>query len=326
MDSLSHATTGALIGAAVSQTLLPSELGWCIGLGVLAGSLPDLDFLAEIFGKKAAWRHHRILCHNLPVALMLTVILAFGASFITPVSLSICLILCLTATTLHLFLDVLTSFGTCLWHPIKKTRYSTRSHFTVDIVVLSLSVAGLFINALLFSILLVAYLSLCIGLRVAVKNMIKQQLTQQGITQSFDIEPRAFAPFRWLLIVRCNQGYKYRYHFLWRHSDWYYQASTQQKDEFSALCKSHDVMKWVVATFDYPVYQRLDHQGQQLLLVEDLKWWLEPNKRPMAFTLTLGRDNNYWQIVHVSQGSYFQKVDGQVFLPAQKLTSFHQTN
>lgn len=329
MDSISHATTGALVGAAASQVLAPTELSWCIGLGLLAGSLPDLDFLAEMFGKKAAWRHHRILCHNLPVALALSVLLALLASLLTPLTLMVSLILCLIATTLHLFLDVLTSFGTCLWYPLTKKRYSTRSHFTVDLVVLSLALIGLFTNALIASAMLVGYLLLGVALRQAVKAIIRRQLLSQGINQGFDIEPRAFAPLRWMVIVPCDQGYKFRYHFLGWHGSWYFQnnaAQNSNQSEFSKLCQQHDLMQWVLATFDYPVYQRLNYQGQQLLLVEDLKWWLEPNKRPMAFTLTLKNVDKSWQIVHASQGGYFQKVDGKVFLPAQKLTSFHQQN
>ena len=50
MDTVSHASSGALTGAVVAELMLPSADISFVAIGLVAGLIPDIDFLAELKG------------------------------------------------------------------------------------------------------------------------------------------------------------------------------------------------------------------------------------------------------------------------------------
>ncbi len=317
MDSVTHAASGALFGMAVAQLAIPEAMVACIVVGTIAGSLPDLDFLAEFRGKIAAWKFHRILTHNIPVAFSLTLLLAGLASYTQGLPVGWMLVLCIGATSLHLLLDVLTSFGTCLLHPFSGERYSTRSHFIVDPFILAICVYGLVgPYAWQSMIALMVYIGCSVLLKSLVQAAIEVRLPVDLAGLKPQLEPMFLAPLRWLVIIETEKGYVYRYQNLFWPSQWY--SQDHESGEFVALCLQHELMRHVLKTFDMPLYQLRTHDGEQYLIVEDLKWRSEPGLRPLAFTLHLERVDDGWNIKEATQGGFFQRSDSVLFLPALK--------
>lgn len=312
MDSVTHAASGALLGMAVSQWVLPEATISCIVIGTIAGSIPDLDFLAELRGKVAAWKYHRILSHNIPVAFILTLMLAGIASYTQTLPFEWVLMLCISATALHLLLDVLTSFGTCLWFPFSSKRYSTRSHFIVDPFVLGICLYGLIsTNAWQGLLALMFYIAISLVVKTIMQMVIAARLPAGLNRSELHLEPVFLAPFRWLVIVKTAKGYVYCYQNLIWHSRWY--SYVHEFGEFEDLCLQHDLMRCVLKTFDMPLYHLRSYEDEYFLLVEDLKWRVESGLRPLAFTLKLKHENGNWQIVDATQGGFFQRSNSALF-------------
>ncbi|MFK7992977.1 MAG: metal-dependent hydrolase [Granulosicoccus sp.] len=317
MDSITHAASGALLGMAVGQWVLPEAIVSCIAIGTIAGSLPDLDFLAELRGKVAAWKYHRILTHNIPVAFLLTLLLACLASYSLSLPFTVALILCVGATALHLLLDVLTSFGTCLWYPFTTKRYSTRSHFIVDPFVLGLCLYGLFSTyAWQYLFALMLYISFSLIVKSMMQVFIGSRLPVGLNRKNLRLEPIFLAPFRWLVIVNTGEGYVYCYRNLMWQSPWY--SRNHECEEFEDLCLQHDLMRYVLKTFDMPLFKFRTYENGYFLVVEDLKWRSEPGLRPLAFTLKLQQEKQQWKIVEATQGGFFQRSDSAFFEPPEK--------
>jgi len=132
---------------------------------------------------------------------------------------------------------------------------------------------------------------------------------------SLHIEPTFLAPFRWLLIVPTDEGYVYSYQTLIWRSRWY--AQDFGDVEFVKLCQEHELMNYVLETFDMPIYTYKHIGGESFLIVEDVKWRLEPGLRPLAFTLKLEKFAGKWKIIEASQGGFFQKSNTELFTPVK---------
>ena len=113
------------------------------------------------------------------------------------------------AVASHLLLDVLTSFGTALLFPFSRVRYSTRSHFIADPIVLGILAAGLFTGASLSALAaLGVYLAACMAVRAALLRVVARNLARAGLPSApLVLEPRLLAPWRWLAVVTESDGY-----------------------------------------------------------------------------------------------------------------------
>lgn len=135
MDTITHGITGALI----AKSFFSKREGRIATLAVTLGSIfPDVDTLATWFydNRTAYLKIHRGVTHSL---VMLPVFaLAFGA--IT------CLLsrrkdkwllfssLYAVGIASHIFLDLITSYGTMIWSPVSYARYAWDITFIVDLV------------------------------------------------------------------------------------------------------------------------------------------------------------------------------------------------
>lgn len=322
LDTLSHASSGALTGAAAAELMLPSASTSLICIGLAAGLIPDIDFLAELKGKVAAWTMHRIVAHNFPVALLLATVLALAVSFTTSLPFPIVFIVCISAATIHLLLDVLTSFGTCLLYPFKSTRFTTRSHFIFDPAVILICVIGSFSTspAQWLAVLLI-YLSFGVIVRYALTGWYSRQHSDLSNGTLVHLEPRFLAPFRWLIILQTDDGYSYAYHNLFWRGPWYQQkdrvsgdCDKKHLDKIITACQNDVLLSAVLVTFDMPVYTLVKERQSLYVLVEDLKWRLEPQLRPLAFTALAAQDSTGDVVLEqVKQGGFFQSSKTGLF-------------
>ena len=302
--------------------MLPSADISFVAIGLVAGLIPDIDFLAELKGKVAAWTMHRIVAHNVVVALLLATILAIIVWWLTALPLIVVFSVCIAAAAVHLLLDVLTSFGTCLLYPFNLTRFTTRSHFIFDPVVILLCIVGLLSTSpVVWMTALLIYLLIGVVVRYVLTLWLSDRLSDLSGGNKVHLEPRFLAPFRWLIILQTDNGYRYAYQsFFWR-GPWYQQEchvsgdfDDELLDKVIVASQNDKLLSAVLVTFDMPVYTLVNWQDATYVIVEDLKWRLEPQLRPLAFTAIVTNDSAGPVLLEqVSQGGFFQSGKQGIF-------------
>lgn len=319
MDTLTHAVSGALVGAAMA-TVTPEHGQALTWLGLLAGLLPDLDFLAELKGKEAAWKLHRILLHGIAPAFALGGVLVIGAGLLLPLPPGILAATVFASLTLHLFLDVLTSFGTCLFYPFSRRRFSLKSHFIVDPVVLGVCVYALWTHqAALGLVELGAYFLLSWACKAAAFRLVSKNM-QSGMPANLKyatitLEPAFLAPLRWLVILENEEHYVFASMNFFRMGRW--QQVARGDVSLRPLALRSELLRAVLATFEFPVFRRVEHAGKTLFVLEDVKWWTERPFRPLAFTANFAEDAQAGATLqNIRQGSFFvREGTANAYLP-----------
>jgi len=213
MDPVTHLVSGALAGRAAADHLGTRA---AYALCVLAAWLPDIDNFVGL-GPEAYLRHHRGVTHSLAgivvQALLLTgVFRLFGRAF-APLK---TFLLALALLGLHLWLDVITTYGTQLFAPFSDTRFAWGSVFIIDpfLTLGALALLGLSLRggargepgrrlAVAGLALLVAYPLACHGVRAAVAAAMPGVLAAQGLEgRPFEVAPDALAPIYWKVTVQ----------------------------------------------------------------------------------------------------------------------------
>ena len=312
MDTITHAVSGALVGSAVAtySGVLPDQSLQYIIIGALAGSLPDIDFLTELKGKIAAWRLHRILLHGVTTAFLLGILFVIVASWAFDVSWQEISVITVAALWVHLFLDVLTSFGTCLLYPFSRKRFSLKLNFISDPLVLGICIWGLVADNRSIDALfgLGLYFGFCLLAKRLAETTVRKNLPSGFDKETIYLEPALLSPFRWLAIVKTQQGYLHSQLNFLSLSDWCY-TPHGMNPQLVTLAEKDPLMSAVLTTFEFPVYQVYE---KKLLVIEDLKWWTERPFRPLAFTATiigngdqLSLQDQSLHLANVTQGGFF---------------------
>jgi inner membrane protein len=213
MDPVTHLVSGALAGR-IARDRLGTRAAY--GLCLLAAWLPDVDNFVGL-GPEAYLRHHRGITHSLvgivaQALLLAAVFRLFGKAF-TPLK-TFCLALALLAG--HLWLDMITTFGTQLLAPFSDARLAWGSVFIIDpfLTLSALTLLGLALRrgargapgrrlAAAGLALLVAYPLACHGVRTAVASAMPRVLAAQGLAdRPFEVSPDALSPLFWKVTVQ----------------------------------------------------------------------------------------------------------------------------
>lgn len=209
MDPVTHIVSGALGGRALRDRF-PSRLVYA--LCILAAWIPDIDNFVGL-GPEDYLLHHRGLTHSvvgiLTLALLLTgVFRLFGKTF-APLK---TFLTALALLSLHVWLDVVTTYGTQILAPFDTTRYQWGSVFIVD-PLLTLALLALFALSLrrtrraktiaaLGLALCVAYPLACHGVRASTRAAMPQRLAEQNLAgRHFEITTDALSPLYWKVLV-----------------------------------------------------------------------------------------------------------------------------
>jgi len=147
MDNLTHALSGALIARATAPQPQPGvtiPLGRRVALGVVAASVPDLDFVIGWFSPLSYLYNHRGITHSfvlLPVWSLLFAWLcaqlwrggpgwrAYFGVFAWGIG-------------IHIVGDWITAFGTMFLEPLSDRRFALSTTFIIDLWLLAVLLAG----------------------------------------------------------------------------------------------------------------------------------------------------------------------------------------
>jgi len=132
MDSLTHTLTGAVIAKAIDDEKIGN---WGTIAGLAMGFFPDTDFVLGLFNRQFYLQYHRDFTHSL-------LLIPFYALFFSWVFVKISkrpyfwsfYKICLPVLVSHVFLDLLTSYGTMIFSPFFQHRFSWDLVFIVDLI------------------------------------------------------------------------------------------------------------------------------------------------------------------------------------------------
>jgi inner membrane protein len=216
MDPITHMTSALL----TSQAIRPPAGKRLFFVFCIIGSLiPDIDNFAGFLGPELYLIHHRGVTHSILGGIGIAAILGFlysvlKGSYSRKKSISVALFL----IVIHIFLDMITSYGTQILYPFTNHRYEIASVFIID-PFFTVSLIGFSIIAFkskrnrnriaVFGLMwLLFYPGIGYGIRNYVQHRIERHLNQNAIPQArVHILPEAFSPVFWKVILEDEHNY-----------------------------------------------------------------------------------------------------------------------
>jgi membrane-bound metal-dependent hydrolase YbcI (DUF457 family) len=148
MDIATH----ALASLALARGVFPGRR-WPVVVGIVcAGTLADVDLTTSAFGPAAYFAGRRTFTHSVIGIVVVVAVAAWLARYLSkkePPSLTSLLVPFAAATMLHIGLDLLQSQGVALLWPFWPTRFAADCLPGIDLWILAVLIAGLFIPELL---------------------------------------------------------------------------------------------------------------------------------------------------------------------------------
>lgn len=309
MDNLTH----TLLGIALAQAGFSRRYGkGTTALMAIASNLPDLDALVLFYPGWDAILYRRMLTHSIVGLPMLAAAAAWVFRlFFKQMSWPAAFGLCLLAMLVHVFFDLINSFGVVLFYPFDLTRHELAWLFIIDLILWGLLLvpfillrvkkwqpnASFFWRVSLTGVFI--YIILCgLGRRQALtqlKNVAKESQIQAAWIYVF---PEAFGPWHFRGVIKEGSQIKfYLLHNLIQKAELKEIYVTQEHDpEVQNMRLSFEArrLEWF---FKAPVWQR-DENG--VIKVFDLRFrslLLQSRGQPFVFYLKKDRE-----IVSVTQG------------------------
>jgi len=209
MDPVTHITTGALAGRVLAPRL---GTRWAYLLCILAAWLPDVDNFVGLSPENYLL-HHRGITHSLVGILVQALVLAGVFRMVhkafTPLK-TFAVALGLLAA--HVWLDVVTTYGTQVLAPFDTTRFQWGAVFIIDplltlggLVFLAIALrrprAGARVAAIGLALMLL-YPVACRSVRDAVEGSLPALMAQRGVAyDTLDVTTDAFSPFYWKVML-----------------------------------------------------------------------------------------------------------------------------
>lgn len=284
MDPITHVTAGVLIAQA-GRDRFPA-VKWFVPLAALAAWMPDLDNIVTFFGPEAYMRYHRGYSHSLlggaVMAWLLAWIMARCWRGISRGKLFVFFYLCVLS---HLFLDVITSYGTRIFLPFSDVRVAISSVYIVDPV---FSLALIALAALSFRrpwarkrlavsglLLLLAWPAVGLGVGRLTAVRAERLLAARGETvQDLSVQPGAFSPLWWKIVARQDDRYLLT-GLDWLHPDRLLPERRYERadnDELKRLGRQAPVFSHYLWFTDFPVRMVSDLPSGTRVTYADLRF------------------------------------------------------
>ncbi|UCD56134.1 MAG: metal-dependent hydrolase, partial [Candidatus Hydrogenedentota bacterium] len=216
MDPVTHLTTGALGGRLAESRFGGRKLFWFC---VAAAWLPDVDNLAGLLGPEPYLLHHRGITHSFFGGLALAFLLAAGFKLVSKkFPFVVGFVVGYLVISLHIFLDLITSYGTQVFSPLTTARYATNSIFIVDpifttaiiLFLLSTRLWRNHANQIAAAGLgwVLVYPMLCLGVNKGIAAYYADRLDREKIPYvRFELSTEPLSPFLWKLVVEDERHY-----------------------------------------------------------------------------------------------------------------------
>ena len=219
MDPVTH----TLAGVALSHALFRDRVGPKATLTLaLASNLPDVDVIVHVMGSPAAVLWRRTFGHSVFTIPLLAAGLAWllKRRYAKNVRFGTLYGMCLFGAIVHVFLDLINSFGVVPLWPVSDWRPELSIVFIVDLILTGLLAAPLVLAAAglrrrlmgLSQAALVAclfYFMLCGSARSMVLVQLSEEAARIGVRPDFlYVFPEPFGPHRWRGVLRAGDIYR----------------------------------------------------------------------------------------------------------------------
>lgn len=234
MDSLTHIALGACMGEAFAGKKLGKKaMLW----GVLAQSIPDIDFVASFWMDPATnLLAHRGFTHSILFCSVLSVLLALIAEYWHRphnISLQKWILFFGGVIFAHIFIDAFNNYGVGWFEPFSHVRISFNALYVADpffslwpgiacvLLLITSSKSkfrkGFWKAGLGFSTL---YLIYCIGNKQEINTTVKAALDKQHIRHTrYFTTPAPLQNWLWYVVAGDSSGYYVGFHSVFDHDD-----------------------------------------------------------------------------------------------------------
>src|SRR3989304_6893921 len=225
MDPITHCLSGAIL----SRTGFYQRFGRLATIILITGALiPDIDhFSLRLAGPLAYLKYHRGFTHSLMGSFVIAAVMAGAAYSIKHVreqlphglhGYGILFALSLLGIYTHIFLDLITSYGTQIFFPFSTKRYSLDLVFIIDLYFTSILLIPLIIilfkkeRAQIIALGslagIIAYLGFTYIERSSIIEKVKADNNKLGIKSTrVEAIPLPLSPFRWSVFTEDNARY-----------------------------------------------------------------------------------------------------------------------
>ncbi len=216
MDPVTHITSGVIAGNAIKSRFPHRGI---IILCIISAMIPDIDNIVGLINPELYLIHHRGITHSFLGGLLsaLVVSLIFRL-FSQKLALIKTFIISYSVILVHIFLDLITSYGTQILYPFSRTRYALSCVFIIDpfftLTLIVLLISSFIVKKRSKTIAVVAiffmflYPAMNLGIKIYAKKYVVDRLAVENVSHdNVRIEPELFSPGNWKVIVENDDYY-----------------------------------------------------------------------------------------------------------------------
>jgi len=283
---------------------------------IVAALLPDIDNIIGLFGPELYLIHHRGATHSLTGGIILALLLVLIFSlFIKPFNIKKGFVTALSLIYLHIFLDLVTSYGTQVFYPFTNRRYSLESVFIVDPLYTIVSAIIFFISlinkkrsetiAIIGIMWIFIYPAINFGIKSYLEKSIGNELKKRdGISYSVHLSPDILTPFSWKVIVEYGGKYGFAGVKLINRKPiaFFGRFDIAGKEMFNKFGKDASIFNTYSWFAVYPVFETEKSGEKNLIVFGDLRFSsvsgfvdrvYRNGKKPFSLTAVLDREGKF---------------------------------
>lgn len=294
MDNLTH----TLVGVAIGEAGLRKRLGRGTTLILaIASNLPDSDVIWASFQGGEAFLFRRMFTHSIfGIPLIAAIAALLFRLLYKHISWRALFGLCFLGMGVHIFFDLINSYGVVLLYPLSLQRFELAWVFIIDLILWGILVSPFLISMLwrhrlekftrISLMLLLSYVSFCGLARFQAAKILAQIAAKESQVPNFlYVFPEALGPHRFRGVIREGDEYRmYMIHILSGRYELKERFHTDENSSEVQAIRSREEARRLEWFFKAPVWRRDNEKG--IFEVFDLRFKsfvLDWRKVPFAF-------------------------------------------
>lgn len=304
MDPITHITAGALVGQSLRKTTQGRGVLW---FAMAAAWAPDVDNAAGFLSPEFYLLYHRGITHSLVGGIGVALLLAaMYRLFDRKSSFWVNTAIAYGCVLFHIYLDVITSYGTMIFSPFTDERYSLHSVFIIDpfltVIALIFLIASFMSKKRRATIAVVGVLWMVLYpmanysmAKTLEQSIIAHSNGKQTPYTKIEVTADILTPLYWKVVTESNGEYTISYTTLWRSKksstvEQFPVADPEMMKKFGRKASMFSTYQWFSL---YPFMKNDSIEGETRITIGDLRFYsVNPvassllKKRQMPFVLT----------------------------------------
>lgn len=313
MDPITHGLSGAVLARTGFRNKYGIATTWIF---IVSAMLPDIDWVYSLAGEFAYLKHHRGFTHSLigGAALAFVNSLIFY-HFSSLKRYWLIFRFSLAGIYIHIFLDLITSYGTQIFWPFTDHRYSLDTIFIIDLILTGILLLPLIIGAIrkerewfyarVSLVLLTCYIAFAgINHLIAIKRVVVYTKENNITGIKLSAFPQPLSPFRWMGVIESQDSFhQFMFNILNTDILKYTSYKKELTNEYIKKAEELDVVKLYKWFAEYPLITTYrEENGNFIVEYFDLRFGGFDNRYP--FLLTIVMDTNG----KIKDTRFFEKI------------------